>query len=141
MEKIDRFNIRVYGLLINKDALLILKEPYANEVLYKFPGGGVEFGEGIIQALKRELKEELNLDLFQHQHFYTQEEFVQSKFKTNEQLLTIYYLIEVSNLEAIEMVEKRIEKLLWIPFNKLTTENVNLPVDKIVVEKLLTNAK
>ena len=63
---------------------LILKEPYAGEILYKFPGGGLEFGESLIDGLKRELKEELNLDLTEASHFYTQEEFLVSKFRANE---------------------------------------------------------
>ncbi|MXV39179.1 NUDIX domain-containing protein [Flavobacteriaceae bacterium Ap0902] len=138
MEEINRFNVRVYALWIHDGKLLILKEPYVDEILYKFPGGGVEYGEGLIEALQRELKEELNLELQKAEHFYTQETFVRSKFRSNEQILTIYYTIQVKNPLEIEIRETRIEKLIWKPLDKLTVEDVNLPVDKIVMQKLIT---
>ncbi|MDO5655223.1 MAG: NUDIX hydrolase [Flavobacteriaceae bacterium] len=137
MEKIDRFNIRVYGLLILEDALMILREPYAGEILLKFPGGGIEFGESLIEGLARELKEELNLELKSYRHFYTQEEFLVSKFKSNEQLLTIYYLIEVKNSEELIVMDHNIEEVIWIPMSQLTNDMVNLPIDQKVIEMLL----
>ncbi len=141
MEKIDRFNIRVYALIIHQDAILILKEPYAGEILYKFPGGGLEFGESLIDGLKRELKEELNLDLTEANHFYTQEEFLVSKFRANEQLLTIYYKTKVDNIENLVRLDQSIQELMWIPLNKLSTQHVNLPIDQIVVTKVKAELK
>lgn len=141
MEKIDRFNIRVYALIIHQDAILILKEPYAGEILYKFPGGGLEFGESIIDGLKRELKEELNLDLTEASHFYTQEEFLVSKFRANEQLLSIYYKAKVDNIENLVRLDQSIQELMWIPLNKLSTQHVNLPIDQIVVTKVKADLK
>ena len=141
MEKIDRFNIRVYALIIHQDAILILKEPYAGEILYKFPGGGLEFGESLIDGLKRELKEELNLELTEAIHFYTQEEFLVSKFRANEQLLTIYYKTKVDNIENLVRLDQSIQELMWIPLNKLSTQHVNLPIDQIVVTKVKADLK
>ena len=141
MEKIDRFNIRVYALIIHQDAILILKEPYAGEILYKFPGGGLEFGESLIDGLKRELKEELNLELTEANHFYTQEEFLVSKFRANEQLLTIYYKTKVDNIENLVRLDQSIQELMWIPLNKLSTQHVNLPIDQIVVTKVKAELK
>ncbi|MDG4949852.1 NUDIX hydrolase [Weeksellaceae bacterium KMM 9724] len=141
MEKIDTFNIRVYGLIIHQDALLILKEPYAGEILFKFPGGGLEFGESLIEGLKRELKEELNLNLTEASHFYTQEEFMVSKFRANEQLLTIYYKAKVDNIEDLTKFDQAIQELIWVPLKELSTNHVNLPIDQVVVKKLMSQLK
>lgn len=138
MEKLDSFTIRVYGILVNNGKLLRLKEPFWGEVLYKLPGGGLEFGEGTVACLKRELKEELNLNLVSATHFYTQEDFIRSKFKTNEQLLTIYYKITCDNLDKIVVHEPNIEELSWVSLEQLSEEDMSLPVDKIVVRKLLS---
>lgn len=141
MEKIDTFNIRVYALIIHQDAILILKEPYAGEILFKFPGGGLEFGESLIDGLKRELKEELNLNLTEASHFYTQEEFMVSKFRANEQLLSIYYKAKVDNIEDLTKFDQAIQELIWVPLKKLSTNHVNLPIDQVVVKKLMSELR
>jgi len=44
-----RFNVRVYGLLINdRNEILISDEQEYGMQFSKFPGGGLEYGEGLI---------------------------------------------------------------------------------------------
>ena len=85
--------LSMYGFMpfvsIKKKELLTLHEEYVGEYLTKLPGGGLEYGEGTIECLRRELAEELNLNIKSATHFYTQEDFVESKFRENEQLITI----------------------------------------------------
>lgn len=89
---IDKINVRVYGIALNsKREILVLEEQYVGEDLVKLPGGGLEFGEGLTDCLIREFEEELNLKVTIDEHFYTQEDFLVSKFRANEQLLTVYY--------------------------------------------------
>lgn len=129
------FNIRVYGLLLNENKILALYEYYAGEKITKLPGGGLEYGEGTIDCLRRELMEELNLQLKSATHFYTQEDFVESRFRQNEQLLTVYYIIEAADLAALKIIDPSIERAEWLPLD--STENpFNLPVDRFVFEKL-----
>lgn len=131
---INSFNIRVYGLCVQDNKLLVLHEEYVGEKLTKLPGGGMEYGEGTIDCLKREFMEELNLSIKSVEHFYTQEDFVQSKFRENEQLLTIYYLVEVENIADLEIKINQIERVEWLPIGN---ENpFELPVDRLVFEKL-----
>ena len=97
---IDKINIRVYAIYLNeKNELMALDEGYVGEKLIKLPGGGLEFGEGTIECLHREFAEELNLKIEVLEHFYTQEDFLVSRFRENEQLLTIYYTVNILNLE------------------------------------------
>lgn len=131
---IDRFNVRVYGVCLKDQSVLVLHEEYAGNYLTKLPGGGLEFGEGTVQCLARELEEELNLTLKSATHFYTQEDFVQSRFRENEQLLTIYYLMEVESTEDLLILDPCIERVEWVP---IFQENpFELPVDQIVYKKL-----
>ena len=132
---IDKINIRVYAIYLNENnELMALDEGYAGEKLVKLPGGGLEFGEGTLECLHREFAEELNLKIEIVDHFYTQEDFLVSKFRKNEQLLTIYYQVNILNLDELEILDESIEKVKWI---SLQEENpLPLPIDKIVFQKL-----
>ncbi len=132
---IDKINIRVYAIYLNENnELMALDEGYAGEKLVKLPGGGLEFGEGTLECMHREFAEELNLKIEIVDHFYTQEDFLVSKFRKNEQLLTIYYQVNILNLDELEILDESIEKVKWI---SLQEENpLPLPIDKIVFQKL-----
>ena len=132
---IDKLNIRVYATAVKEGKVLVLHEEYAGQQLMKLPGGGLEFGEGILDCLHREFEEELNVKINILGHLYTQEEFVVSRFRENEQLLTVYYLVEIIDENEFLIMDPCIEKTEWIPIN--TDENpFPLPVDKIAFEKL-----
>jgi len=129
---IDKINIRVYALCIKDNKILALHEEYAGDFLTKLPGGGLEFGESTIDCLKREFQEELNLDIQVTEHFYTQDDFLVSRFRDNEQLITIYYLAEIINEEDLLILDPCIEKTEWFD---LDGENpFQLPIDKRVFE-------
>ena len=132
---IDKINIRVYAIYLNeKNELMALDEGYVGEKLIKLPGGGLEFGEGTIECLHREFAEELNLKIEVLEHFYTQEDFLVSRFRENEQLLTIYYTVNILNLEDSNILDDSIENVKWVSLHE---ENpLPLPIDKIVFEKL-----
>lgn len=132
---IDKINIRVYAIFLNeKNELMALDEGYAGEKLVKLPGGGLEFGEGTLECLHREFAEELNLKIEVLEHFYTQEDFLVSRFRENEQLLTIYYTVNILNLDDLKILDDSIEKVKWISLHE---ENpLPLPIDKIVFQKL-----
>ena len=132
---IDKLNIRVYATAIKDEKVLVLHEEYAGEQLMKLPGGGLEFGEGLLDCLHREFEEELTVKINSLGHLYTQEDFVVSRFRDNEQLLTVYYLVEIIDENDFLIMDPCIEKTEWIPIN--TDENpFILPVDKIAFEKL-----
>ncbi len=91
---IKQFNIRVYGILINeKDQVLVADELVKGYQITKFPGGGLEFGEGTIDCLKREFMEEANMEVEVTAHFYTTDFFQQSAFHKDHQIISIYYLV------------------------------------------------
>lgn len=132
---VDKINIRVYAIYLNsKQELMALDEGYAGEKLVKLPGGGLEFGEGTLECLHREFAEELNLKIKVLEHFYTQEEFLVSRFRENEQLLTIYYKVDILNLHELEILDNSIENIKWISLQE--EDPLQLPIDQVVFRKL-----
>lgn len=143
---VTTFNIRVYGILINdKKQVLVSDERIYNRNLEvtKFPGGGLELGEGTIDCIKREFREELNIDIEILKHLYTTDFFQPSAFHDDYQIISIYYLVQpikplliaVNNERAIypEKVGEIFRFVDWEYFNE---DTVSLPIDKIAVRIL-----
>lgn len=131
------FNVRIYGLLVHENRLLIIREPFAGMIIDKFPGGGLEFGEGTIDCLKREFKEELNLEIEVLEHIYTQDFFLASRFDEKEQILMIYYKVTAKDIAQLEVLDPDIQTLIWKDLNEVTTKDLSLPTDKLVLEMVL----
>ena len=89
------FNVRVYGVLINEKKELLVSDEYIRGGLYtKFPGGGLEFGEGTRECLQREFMEEMNLRVEVGDHIYTTDFFQLSAFQPDQQIISIYYYVK-----------------------------------------------
>ncbi|MCW3111983.1 MAG: hypothetical protein JWR18_379 [Segetibacter sp.] len=145
------FNVRVYGILIDsKKRLLVSDEFIRGNYFTKFPGGGLEFGEGTRDCLKREFKEETNLDVTIGNHIYTTDFFQISAFNNVDQIISIYYFVHAT--EPIDLVTKttlfdfqpeqvadprgEAEVFRWIKWNDVNEDCVSLPIDKVVVKML-----
>jgi ADP-ribose pyrophosphatase YjhB (NUDIX family) len=148
------FNLRVYGILINEQNQLLVSDEYIRGGYYtKFPGGGMELGEGTRDCLKREFKEEMDLEVEIGNHIYTTDFFQVSAFNPAHQIISIYYFAKA--LEPIkcplrtspfdfdenqmEMYHKtgETETFRFIEWQNVTPESVTLPIDRIVVQMLL----
>ena len=135
---ISRFNIRVYALIIFKNNILLSRELIQNELIYKFPGGGVELGEGIVDALQREAKEEMGQHLNHITHFYTTDFFQRSSFDSSEQLISIYFKASLSkNLNnRLKIPVKDQPVFEWKRLVDLDEENLHFPIDKKVLNMI-----
>jgi 8-oxo-dGTP diphosphatase len=124
------FNIRVYGIYIKDDMLLVNEELIRGSKIIKFPGGGLQFGEGLIDCLKREWKEELGLDIDIAEHFYTTDFFQPSAFD-DSQVISIYYRIKAMP-DAIIANRIANERTYWVPLSAVSASTFTLPIDKVV---------
>jgi ADP-ribose pyrophosphatase YjhB (NUDIX family) len=145
--QIKRFNLRVYAIIHNeKGEVLLSKERRGGSEFTKFPGGGVELGEGILDALHRELLEELDAEINSASLFFVNDFFQISSFRPEDQIVSFYYLVKLKNMGNIQ--EKRrstlgsqdpddFEQAQWVPKNHLIFNALTFPIDRLVVDKLM----
>jgi ADP-ribose pyrophosphatase YjhB (NUDIX family) len=145
------FNIRVYGILVDSNKRILVSDEFIRGNYFtKFPGGGLELGEGTRDCLKREFKEETNLDVQIGEHIYTTDFFQISAFNNKDQIISIYYFVHAD--EPIDLITHTTpfnfapyqikdqngesEVFRWIDWNDLNEGSVSLPIDKVVVKLL-----
>ncbi len=136
----DKFNIRVYGVVIREEKVLLVHEKIRNFSFTKFPGGGVELGEGIVDALRREFMEELNTEITNYRHLYTTESFVRSAFNSNEQIISVYYDVTLNNYPEHGYFQENSDHFMmfeWHTLKALELERLTFPIDKQVLALLL----
>ena len=145
------FTIRVYGILINeKKQVLVSDEHIRGDFFTKYPGGGLELGEGTRDCLKREFKEEMDLEVEIGNHIYTTDFYQQSAFNPDHQIISIYYFAKALEpikvplrsipfdfdeaQNAIYEIKKEIETFRFIEWKDFSSASVHLPIDKIVAD-------
>ncbi|TMI96110.1 MAG: NUDIX domain-containing protein [Bacteroidetes bacterium] len=143
------FNIRVYGVLVNEQKQVLVSDEYIRGNYYtKFPGGGLELGEGTRDCLKREFKEEMNLEVEIGEHLYTTDFYQESAFNPAHQIISIYYLVNALEEITVPLRAKEFdfdeqqmevynktrmtETFRFIDWDNFSAESVTLPIDKIV---------
>lgn len=141
------FTIRVYGLLIHNERVLVADEFIKGQRITKFPGGGLEFGEGLKDCLIREIREEMGVEALDPVHFYTTDFFQQSVFHiTPMQVISVYYTFRVAEPLAIPVVSVPFgdltgpqdqEVFRWLPLDGVQIEALSLPIDRVVLGMLV----
>ncbi len=148
------FNIRVYGLLLTDEKQVVVSDEFIRGAyITKFPGGGLELGEGTRDCLKREFKEEMNLEVAITDHIYTTDFFQMSTFNPSHQILSIYYFVKaleaftisfktkLFDFEAPQIADPNGEAEVFrlINWDEFNASVVTLPIDKIVAELVKAN--
>lgn len=147
------FNLRVYGILINGQKQVLVSDEYIRGAyITKFPGGGLEFGEGTRDCLKREFMEEMNLEVAIENHIYTTDYFQMSAFNPSHQIISIYYFVRALapitvplrtipfdfDESQMKIYEEKgeTETFRFIDWEEFSPETVTLPIDKIVADMI-----
>ena len=116
----DKFQkIGVTAFIKNGEKVLIVKRPQDASFLpdyFELPGGHVEFGETPEEALIREVKEEVSLDI-EPQKPYSTFSYISSN--GNKHTIDIQYIVNVINDNQEPKLSEEHESFAWITENEI----------------------
>jgi 8-oxo-dGTP diphosphatase len=141
--ELKHFNIRVYGIIINESREILLSDEYVLDTyMTKFPGGGMKFGEGPEDCIKRECLEEFGQEAEIIDHFYTTGFFQKALYYPDHQLISIYYRVRFINAIKFRISAKAFDfegringsqSFRWVKIKELNPEDLRFPIDRHVV--------
>ena len=143
---LNKFNIRVYAIILKDQHHVLISDEYMMDMkMTKFPGGGLIFGEGPADCIRREALEEFHQEIEIIRHFYTTDFFQQSLFNKDHQIISIYYLARFREPEKFKISNKPFDfpemkngnqSFRWGDLRTLTEDDLTLPIDRIVLGML-----
>lgn len=145
--ELRHFNIRVYALIFDSDShrVLLSDEFQLGQRMTKFPGGGLHFGEGTLECLQREAKEEFGQGVRVIRHFYTTDFFQKALFYEDQQLISIYYEAAFEEAPRFRISDQPFDfpmdlngsqSFRWTTIADLSAEELTFPIDRHVCSLL-----
>ena len=141
-----KYSIRVYMLILNDRMEILLSDEFQMDMkMVKFPGGGMEYGEGTIHCLQREAMEEFGQELTNIRHFYTTDYYQKAYFFQDHQLISIYYLADLSEALQIRVSDKPFDfpemsngqqSFRRVSLKDIEEEDLTFPIDRKVIGML-----
>lgn len=138
--KNDRFIYRVSALIYNKELTKILLFNVDGREWWLLPGGKVKMNEASVDAIKRELKEELNLTDINLNLMTISEEFVKDKGYNNHQLELIYKGVFNGKIDKNEIkgLDGNWAHYKWIDVNNIDAYKIHPnEIKKIITDNTI----
>lgn len=139
-----KLSIRVYAIFQTEDGKVpVLREKYHDLELVKFPGGGMVWGEGVIDTLKRELYEELGMRDFSYELFFIYEKPIISIFNPEVSVVTIYYLVtskenlSIGKQTPVKKDNSALLEILYLPLEESSCNQLTFENDRLALKTFL----
>jgi nucleoside triphosphatase len=113
----------VGALIFNPEGQILLVRSHKWRNQYVIPGGHIELGETIIAALKRETKEETDLDIYDIEFIGFQEFIFDDVFWKKRHFIFFDYACKTESTQV--KLNSESEEHLWVAIEDI----VNLPVE------------
>ena len=128
----DYVGVGCGALIINdKNETLLQKRTSKARNLAGFwakPGGGVEFGEKVEDALKREIKEELDIDIEIIKFLGFTEGIMKDE---NQHWISLNYLAKIIGGEIKNLEPEKHEEIKWFSLDNLPEKLVQNTIDSV----------
>lgn len=127
-----------YAIITDKERILIVQWKAAHDYKWHFPGGRLEEGEKEIEGLKREVKEELGLEIEHIKPAYAKyigDDYC--KKGRDEPRYALFYTAKLKGEGNIELNTEELESYRWITENEIDKIDFWLPFYKEMLKKII----
>lgn len=119
-------------LIFNKENKLFLMTSPKWKGKYVIPGGHIELGETIEQALKREIKEETNLDIYDIEFVIFQEFIFGEEFHEKRHFIFLNYACKTNDNKVI--LDKEGSDYVWVDINEALNLSIEPHARAVILE-------
>lgn len=116
-----QLRVGAYGILAKDNKVLVIQ---AHLSLWEFPGGSPEEGESLLNALKREFKEETGIELEPKRLILERESFYSTPSGRAFHSFQHFFLVEQTG-GGIDKLSQNITPPIWMSVDDLNPENMN----------------
>lgn len=102
----------VGALIVNKEGKILLAKSYKWFDKYTLPGGHIELGETMEEAVKREVKEEVGLDVEVVEFLTMQEAIYAKEFYKKKHFIFFDFLCQVGD-QQVKLDHDEIQDCIW----------------------------
>jgi ADP-ribose pyrophosphatase YjhB (NUDIX family) len=137
------FHIKVLGLLVKEDLVLVSDELISSRAVTKFPGEQLEFGESIEECLLRSFEDALDIKVAIDRLYYVNDFYQTSPIDAREQMINIYFIVKQVDKKHIHTVKKTFafppqmkQCFRWMEIKKIRQMDFASIIDQEVVNLL-----
>ena len=121
----------VGAIIINPEDKVFLMKTHKWNDQYAIPGGHIEFGETMEDAIKREVKEETNLDIFDIEFFEAIDCIFSEEFHTpNRHFIFLDFIAKTKSSEVI--LNEEAQEYIWASEQELKDLPIFEPTREII---------
>lgn len=127
----QNIRIRVAGILVKEDQILLVRHEKNEKSYWLIPGGGVDFGESAEAALVREYQEEVGLQIRVGKLVLVHDSIPAS---LHRQVLNLYFLVSADKFEIKVTQDAVLRDAAFYPLAEFPKMQVNPDVKKEIME-------
>lgn len=122
------------ALIVSSEGKVLLMKSHKWKDMYVVPGGHIEAGEKIEDAIKREVKEETNLDVFDIEFIIHQEYVFGETYHKKKHFIFLNYACKTENTDI--KLNNEAQEFVWVTPNEALIMNVE-PYSKNLIQKYM----
>ena len=132
--------VTVGALIFNGTGEVLLVRTHKWSNLWGIPGGKVKWGESSLDALRRELKEETNLDVVDLEFVLVQDCIHSKEFYREAHFVLLNYTCRYAGAAEVKLNDEA-QEFRWVDLVEANTMPINLPTRKLLNKVMRQNSQ